>query len=455
MTATILVVDDLPQNVEILCAKLASEYYNVIPAYSAKEALGLLSQNKVDIIILDVMMPEMDGIELCKILKKDLSTTHIPVIMVTALSDHQDKINGLEAGADEFLTKPINDIALFARVRFLSKMKQTIDELKLRDQTNLEMGITVDDMSREISEISIVVIEDDIVQFKNIYNILKKSNICSILTIDQGKSWDTIYSFNHPVDLVLISTQIEWEDPLRVFVKLKTRSNFQSSSFILMAHEEDFRILSKGFEMGVSDYILSPINQSELIARIRTQIQRKKYYDALKKSLELKVSMSIKDSMTNLYNKMYFDYHLSNTIRAFETVSSTFCIAMIDIDDFKNVNDSYGHQAGDKVIQEISRIINSQVRIVDSVARYGGEEFLILLKNTDLEYAILIAERIRSAVEKHEFIMLSGVKFRKTVSIGIAEYMTGETQEELIKKADLSLYKSKFGGKNQVRTINS
>jgi two-component system cell cycle response regulator len=449
MTATILVVDDLPQNVEILCTKLTSEYYNVISASSAAQAFDLLLSNKIDVIILDVMMPEMDGIEFCKILKNTPYTTHIPVIMVTALSDHENKIKGLEAGADEFLSKPINDIALFSRVRFLAKLKHAIDELKIRDQTNIEMGAIAEDVVWAVSEITIIIVDDDIIQFRNIRDILQK--LSCIPTILHAKSPEDVDALKDTADLVLISTQIEWCDPLRVFVQLKTQENFRDTSFILMAHEEDFRILSKGFEMGVSDYIVCPINHSELIARIKTQIKRKRYHDALRKSIEIKVNMSIKDNMTNLYNKMYFDYYLRNVIRDFSISQSGFCVAMIDIDNFKDVNDSYGHQAGDKVILEISRIINSQVRIVDSVARYGGEEFLVLLKNTDLKLGTKISERIRAATERYEFFLTSGIKFTRTISIGVAEYVVGDNCEDIINRADAALYNAKFAGKNQVR----
>ena len=140
MTATVLVVDDLDANVKLLEAKLLSEYYTVVTATNGVNALKALSENKIDIVLLDVMMPEMDGFETCTRIKSNPDTTHIPVVMVTALSDIEDRVKGLEAGADEFLTKPINDTALFARVKSLTRMKTVIDELKLRNNTVSELG---------------------------------------------------------------------------------------------------------------------------------------------------------------------------------------------------------------------------------------------------------------------------------------------------------------------------
>src|SRR3984885_3684244 len=141
MTAQILVVDDVPANIKLLEAKLASEYYDVIAAKDGFEAIAKTKENKPDLILLDVMMPGMDGFETCRKLKEDAEISHIPVVMVTALSEKSDRVKGLEAGADDFLTKPINDIALLSRVKSLVRIKVLLDELRLRDQTGMQMGV--------------------------------------------------------------------------------------------------------------------------------------------------------------------------------------------------------------------------------------------------------------------------------------------------------------------------
>lgn len=164
MTATILVVDDLEQNVKLLEAKLLSEYYTVITASNGLKALEALEVNKIDLVLLDVMMPEMDGFEACKKIKSNPETTHIPVVMVTALSDIADRVKGLESGADEFLTKPINDTALFARVKSLTRMKTVIDELKLRNTTSAELGGNVIEPRNTFTDCKILILDDDIIQ---------------------------------------------------------------------------------------------------------------------------------------------------------------------------------------------------------------------------------------------------------------------------------------------------
>ena len=135
MSARILVVDDVIPNVKILEAKLSVEYYDVVTAYNGPDALKIASEQQPDLILLDVMMPQMDGFEVCRRLKADRQTSHIPVIMVTALSEATDRVQGLEAGADDFLTKPVDDLALFARVKSLLRLKMMMDEFRLREET--------------------------------------------------------------------------------------------------------------------------------------------------------------------------------------------------------------------------------------------------------------------------------------------------------------------------------
>src|ERR1044072_860937 len=141
MTARVLVVDDVPANVKLLEARLSAEYFDVVTAVSGVEALGICERAECDVVLLDVMMPDMDGFEVCRRLKTNPVTHHIPVVMVTALDQSSDRVAGLDAGADDFLTKPVSDVALIARVRSLTRLKMMTDELRMRAVTSREIGI--------------------------------------------------------------------------------------------------------------------------------------------------------------------------------------------------------------------------------------------------------------------------------------------------------------------------
>ncbi len=454
MTATILVVDDLETNVKLLEVKLLAEYYTVLTANNGIKALEVLAKEKIDVILLDAMMPELDGFETCKRIKTNPETMHIPVVMVTALSDVEDRVKGLEAGADEFLTKPINDIALLARVKSLSRMKVMFDELKLRNQTNSELGEGVVEIVDNFSNCQIIILDDDVIQSKNVTKSLLKltSNIRAITDISELEEIGP----NSIPDVIIISCQLENTDPLRVAVTLRVKEQLRYTSFVLMTEEEDMGLVIKGMELGVNDYFHYPVDENELLARIKTQLRRKKYQDTLRDGLDKQVSLSIKDGLSGIYNRRYFDMHIGNMIKKAQTENKGIALLMFDIDHFKAVNDTYGHQAGDAVIKDFASMIKDALRVTDLVARYGGEEFVAALYDVTPESSIETAERIRDTVERHDFVIPNLDKpINKTVSIGVSFYHDGITPEKFIEESDKSLYDAKETGRNKVSMIRS
>ncbi|WP_250312068.1 PleD family two-component system response regulator [Rickettsia endosymbiont of Oedothorax gibbosus] len=451
MTANVLVVDDIESNIKLLEAKLLGEYYTVFTANNAKDALNVLAINRIDIILLDAMMPDMDGFETCRKIKSNISTMHIPVIMVTALSDTEDRIKGLEAGADEFLTKPIDDTALFARVRSLARMKAVIDELKLRNTTNAELGGSVIEIQDNFSDSKILLINDDIVQARNINKMLLTltPNIKIISDIKELEK-DTEY----PLDLVIISCQLEQGDPLRISVMLRSNIKFHDIVLILQAEEENRATVIKGLELGINDYFMYPVDKNELLARIRTQLRRKHYQDKLRNDLELSVNLSIKDGLTGIFNRHYFDTHIKQMVKKADDSKRPLCLLMCDIDYFKQVNDSYGHQAGDVVLKTVANVLKNIFRVTDLIARYGGEEFAVLLNDITIDEAMYVAERVRTRVESIEFkVKTQENPIKKTISIGVTEYKIGETISDFIERADKALYQGKEQGRNRVIKI--
>ena len=449
MTATVLVVDDVEPNVKLLEAKLLSEYYTVLTANSGTKALEILSQQRIDIVLLDVMMPEMDGFEVCKRIKSNPETTHIPVVMITALTDIDNRIKGLEAGADEFLTKPIDDIALIARVKSLSRMKTVIDELILRNKISAELGGSVIDIKDNFSDSKIVLLDDDIIQAKNIKNNL--SQITEQIKVVTKVQELEIPDPNFAPDLIIISCQLENEDPLRTGVLLRSKPIYKNCVLMMLAEEENIPIVIKGIELGVNDYFLYPVDSSELKARVKTQLRRKHFQDNLRTELEQSINLSTKDGLTGVFNRRYFDVHIEQMIQKSSQIGRLLCLMMLDIDHFKEINDTYGHQSGDAVLKTITENLKLSFRITDLIARYGGEEFIVLLPDVGSEDGTMIAEKTRATIENLEFkIPAKTEPIKKTVSIGVAIYTTGETAADFIAKADKALYEAKKTGRNKV-----
>ena len=445
---TVLVVDDIETNTKLLTAKLLKEYYTVLTANSGKEALAILKKGKIDIILLDVMMPGMDGFEVCKMIKTDSETTHIPVVMVTALSDIDARVKGLEAGADEFLTKPINDTALFVRLKSLSRMKSLINELKLRNSTNALLGVTNIEMHDTFADKKILLINDDVVQAKNIKQMLLKITQ-NVRVISSSDELDIINEYTP--DLVIIISTLENEDPLRISVILRGKAEISGVAIILQIDEDGMPLVVKGIELGINDYFVYPIEESELLARIRTQLRRKQYQDNLRNDLEQSVNLAAKDGLTGLFNRRYFDIHLKQMIEKANKESVKLYLLMCDLDNFKHVNDTYGHQAGDKILTIVSRILKNTIRVTDLIARFGGEEFTILLTDIDISKAIETAERVRVKIEYMDFYIEDQIEpLKKTISIGVTEYKKEESIESFIERADKAMYEAKTTGKNKV-----
>lgn len=452
MSALILVVDDVPANIKLLEVKLTNEYYDVVSAKDGFEAISQAKQHKPDIILLDVMMPGMDGFETCQKLKQDPEVSHIPVVMVTALSDIADRVRGLEAGADDFLTKPINDIALMARVKSLLRIKVLLDELRLRDKTVMEMGVINEDQNtftQDVSGAKIMIVDDDAVQLKRLADRLSQDYVVEAVSRPDGaQSVATHGNF----DLIIVSTQLADTDGLRLASHFKGLEETRSVPVLLLVDEDDSRAMLKGLELGVNDYIIMPVDYNEMAARVKTQIRRKRYQDALKSNYRQTISRSITDALTGLYNRHYLNNHLDNLVRQSLNNNKPMSIMILDMDHFKSVNDAYGHDIGDEVLKQTAEIIVKSIRSSDLAARLGGEEFVVLMPETDHDQAKEAAERIRRTMESTSMKVSHSVgQLNKTVSIGVA-FMNdmGDNGQSMLKRADEALYKAKEGGRNRV-----
>lgn len=454
MSGRVIVVDDIQQNVKLLEAKLTSEYYTVLPTYSGKEVLEKIKDFSPDIVLLDVMMPEMDGFEVCKRLKEDPETAHIPVIMVTALSEITDRVKGLQSGANDFLTKPIDEIHLFARVKSLIRMKLMLDELRMRDKTGAHFGINASSglLSQARVTGNIMVIDDDVVESKRIKEALEKSGN-RVRLEDPEKALDDLAK--EDFDLVITSAMLDDMDGLRLDMQIRSQERSRHIPLMMLVDEDNKPLLVKALEMGIDDYILTPMDMNELVARVLTQLRRKKYQDALKSSYEENVTASVVDSLTKLYNRRYLDVHLRNIVKESLDRNLELSIMTVDIDHFKAVNDKpgWGHHIGDEVLKEIAKRIKDSLRGTDLATRPGGEEFIVVMPNTKSSMAEMVAMRTNKIIsEKPIKISAEPGDVRCTVSIGVAslKHDGSDSAEALLKRSDEALYTAKNTGRNRV-----
>ncbi|MDJ0947814.1 MAG: PleD family two-component system response regulator [Alphaproteobacteria bacterium] len=452
MTARVLVVDDLPQNVKLLEAKLTSEYFNVLTANSGSEALEIIEIARPDIVLLDVMMPEMDGFEVCRNIKSDPKTAHIPVVMITALSDVSDRVRGLEAGADDFLTKPVTDVPLFARIRSLVRLKMAMDELRLRQDTSEQLGAVAgeDAIARDITGARVLLVEDDELSAELIAEFAAESDIK--LQVVQRLDRVSELGAQEPFDLIMCSADLATGDALRLVSELRSDDATRTVPILLLIREEDNDRLAKALEIGINDYLVRPINREELVARMRSQVRRKRYQDRLRATYRESMSMAVTDPLTGVYNRRYFDVHVEGQQSRAASLGKPLALLMIDIDRFKQINDSHGHAAGDEVLAEIANRIVRHVRNFDMVARLGGEEFVVVMPETDEKAAHGVAERLREAFANRP-VKTSGPagEISVTASIGVAVSEDGSGRaQHLLARADGAMYEAKRRGRNRV-----
>lgn len=451
MTARVLVVDDIPANVKLLEARLVAEYFDVVTAEDGFKALDICDQEQVDIILLDIMMPGMDGFEVCERLKANPKTAHIPVVMVTALDQPSDRVRGLKAGADDFLTKPVNDLQLIARVKSLVRLKAVSDELRLRAETAREIGI--EEMLRSDGLMQtpgrVLVADGRASSQERIVRALKPVAEVDAVTEPQAA---LLKAASNPFELVIVNSNFEDYDPLRLCSQLRSLERTRFLPLLLVAEQGADDMVARALDLGVNDYILRPIDPNELVARSLTQIRRKRYNEHLRLNLQHTMELAIVDGLTGLNNRRYLDNHLKILFDRAAVRGRPISICMTDIDRFKLVNDTYGHDVGDEVLREFAARIRSTVRGADLACRYGGEEFVVVMPDTPMELATSVAERLRAIIEDKPFHVRSiDRELSITASLGIATSSGAfGAPDELLKQADKALYEAKHTGRNRV-----
>ena len=452
MTARVLVVDDILANVKLLEARLTAEYFEVLTASNGPDALDICNRERADILLLDVMMPGMDGFEVCRRLKANPRTQHIPVIMVTALDQTSDRVQGLEAGADDFLTKPVDDIALITRVRNFARLKTLTDEMRMRASTGEQMGLLETFQQKHQTSTEggkILIVDDHPRSAQRIVEALSREHKAD-LEADPATALQRLTGGGF--DLVMISLSLTGSDGLRLCSQIRSIEKLRHIPIVVFVEPGAEARLLRGLDIGVTDYLMRPIDRNEMLARVRTQIRRRRYTDFLRTRLEQSVEAAVTDPLTGLHNRRYMESHLRTLVDESLHKGRALSILVADIDHFKSVNDRFGHDAGDAVLREFAARLKRNTRGIDLACRMGGEEFVVIMPDTDIEKACSVGERLREGTAGELFkVAQAGMSIPVTASVGVASLdMPGDTSETIFKRADQALYAAKRTGRNRV-----
>jgi two-component system, cell cycle response regulator len=443
LTARLLVVDDVPANGQLLAARLNAEYYDVRTVSNGRDVQDVATDWQPDAILLDVLMPGMDGYEVCRRLKSQSSTTHIPVVMVSALKEQPDRQNGLRVGADEFLSKPIEHPILLARLRGIIRLKQLVDEWRARGMAAASLGLMPHSFRPAVVESGTVLIIDDLsTRALHMRNILARQNIGSVLVQDGNAVLPAIQTT--PFDLIVLSLSLLSNDPLRLVARLRAAATTRDTPLLLIAAPDQREALISGLDLGASDCLMLPLDETEFSLRVSNHIQRKLYQDRLRSEVGTALELAVIDPLTQLYNRRFMTSHLERLCA--DPASETFAVLMVDVDYFKTINDCHGHSTGDKVLCAVADTLRRHLRETDMTCRYGGEEFLVVAQGISHDQQALdLADKLRGVIEQTRIESELSV----TVSIGVA--LSGaSTALSLIDSADRALYQAKRQGRNTV-----
>lgn len=449
MTARVLVVDDVLANVKLLEARLAAEYFEVFTAYNGPEALEVCSSNSVDVVLLDVMMPGMDGFEVCRRLKQSPATAHVPVIMVTALDQASDKVQGLDAGADDFLTKPVDDIALVTRVKNLARLKVLSDDLMLHtapvNRAALRPGEPGDD---SMERGRILIVED---HARSAARMVEGLASLHTVTVEPDPQAGLLKLLEEGCDLLIVSLSLAQADGLRLVSQVRSLERTRHMPIVVLVEPGDEPRLLRGLDMGVNDYLMRPVDRNEMLARVRTQIRRKRHSDRLRARLEESVELAVVDPLTGLHNRRYMEDQLRMLVPQALKSGRPLSVLIADIDYFKAVNDTFGHDVGDKVLRQVAHRFRLNIRSMDLACRFGGEEFVAIMPDLDVARAVHVGERLRASIADEGFVVEAAGPLAVTLSVGVAALEGwNDTADNLIKRADQALYAAKRDGRNRV-----
>lgn len=486
----ILIVDDTPNNLQLLFKYIKNSGYQVLVTQNGKNAIEIANNELPDLILLDVMMSGIDGFEVCNHLKANSRTKHIPIIFMTALAQTAHKVKGLELGAVDYITKPIEQEELLARLdthlmlqsfnqrlrleaqqqkllfEISDRIRQSLDlksifqtatdeirsflqcdrvSLAHLDQQNVHLGF--ESITSNINvELPKKITVDYFYQNQAEYQHYQQGRIVAIENVANLKS-------NPTREKLLAQLQVKAQLIVPILLKTNTDITKDSDSFwgwIVADKCEQKDLLQAEYSR---KWDTQEIDLLRLLAnQLSIAIQQGSLHEQLHKSNQKLKQLALCDPLTQVFNRRYFDWQLHLEWRRLKRIPSPLSLIMCDVDCFKIYNDTYGHQQGDECLRQLAQTISLITkRPADVVARYGGEEFVVVLPHTSLEGAILVAEEIRAKVKELNIPHLnSAVNSVVTISVGVASTTPNleDNPSLLVEAADQALYLAKNRGRD-------
>lgn len=481
MKYNILIVDDSRDNLRLLSGILVQEGYVVRPVLDGVLAISSAQTNPPDLILLDIMMPGMTGYEICEKLKTDEALRDIPVIFISALNSVMDKVKAFSIGGVDYITKPFQPQEVLARIRThltIRQLQHTLQQKNLELEQEIRERKRIEDAMRKRNwELDLLNQMTNALQGcqteDTTYLVLQE--ICPQLFPNES---GCLYLLNeHQAELKVVAAwggtppaasvlkDADWniaggriftfEQPKKKPVHLHVACRDETDGVPYALRNVDKEMLGLLFfsfeQCNYDEFDEDSIRQAESKQLISTRVaeQYALYLTNIRMRMELQMQVT-RDPLTNLYNRRYMEETLANEVRRVVRKRASLGVLMIDVDHFKTFNDTYGHESGDVILQELSALFQKNIRGGDIACRYGGEEFLLILPDTTLEIASQRANELLRRVRELRVISQQH-EHRITVSVGVAAAPEhGQDVHGLVNAADTALYYAKHNGRNQV-----
>jgi two-component system cell cycle response regulator len=441
----ILVVDDEPLNVKLFAAILSSDSYEIIRAFNGEQALERVNEEGPDLILLDIMMPGIDGFEVTRQLKGGIETRDIPIILITAFDVADYKVIGHEAGADEFLNKPIKAPELRSRVKSLLRTKEYQEKLKLQDQTETDKSRDNEEkiIHGETEKSTVLLVFEDENDAKSIRMFLHGQPYQ--VMIEKTAKDAIALSNQRQVDLILLDVMLQGEECFEICSRLKEGGQTANTQILVVADSEFLENKHEQFELWSDDFLIKPINVHELRARVKALLKKKTFLDRIYAGAEGSVRSAITDSLSGLANYSYFKYFLEHEIKRSLRDSRPLALIMMELNGVRHNPNCVGHPAGEELLKDLGTLIKENIRDVDIGARYKKKQFAIVLANTDGNAAVMVAERLKGLIKHLLSKSTENISAKSpAIHIGSAVYPSdGDSMELLINQAEKKLFESK------------
>ena len=441
----ILIVDDEPLNVKLLAAILSADSYDISSAFNGEQALEIVDEACPDLILLDIMMPGIDGFEVTRRLKGRVETKDIPIILITAFDIADYKVIGHEAGADEFLNKPVKAPELKSRVKSLLRTKECQDRLKRQKEADIDCGC--DGNEKELlgeNDRSLVLLAFDDKNEANSINMFLHGQPYEVIVANTAQD-AIVLSNDRQVDLILLDGRLEGEKCFEICSRLKEEEQTANTQILVVAESGYLENKHEQFELWSDDFLIKPVNVHELRARVKALLKKKTFLDRIYAGPDESVRSAITDSLSGLANNSYFKYFLDHEIKRSVRDNGPVTLIMLELNDVKNHPNCMGHLAGEEWLKYMGNIIKENIRDVDLGARSKEKQFCIVLINTDGNGAMLVADRLKDLIQNHFSVNTENMSGKNlALHVGIANYPNdADSMELLIHHAEKELRESK------------